>query len=87
MVVNCFLGVQSRFCDGWATRASKNAPRLGHHIPGTLIILAGRDYANPILSKLHEHPHITTELPLDGMEIGQRLAWLNQELMQLRRVA
>lgn len=91
LVVNCYLGINSRFCSGWAPRADQDAPRMGLEIPGELVVLAGREYADPVAQRLHAHPRIKLSTPLDGMQIGERLHWLNEQAAaldaELRRVA
>jgi hypothetical protein len=80
LVVNCHLGLSSRFCDGWAPHSGDpTEPRVGHRIPGELIILAGREYADPLIGRLREHQHITVQQPLEGMQIGERLHWLREQ--------
>jgi hypothetical protein len=81
-VVNCYLGLDSRFCSGWAPRSSPEEARVGVGIPGELIILADREYADPIAARLVGIPRIKVSRPLDGMQIGERLAWLKRALAE-----
>lgn len=51
-------------------------------LPLHLIVLAGQDYAQPVLATpMGQAPKAwTAELPLDGLQLGQRLSWLNHAL-------
>lgn len=82
-VVSCYLGIASRFCDGWVPHSGDPAEaKVGHRVPGELISLAGREYAEPLVHRLREHPHITVRQPLEGMQIGERLHWLREQTAQ-----
>jgi hypothetical protein len=49
-----------------------------------VVIYAGKEYAEPILRAGHRHPAIDAfEQPLRGMQIGERLRWLNGRLTSL----
>lgn len=64
---------------GWAERVRDKLdtvePESVH-----LIVLAGRKYREPLLDILPER--FTSEAPMEGLGIGQQLAWLNSQTIE-----
>jgi hypothetical protein len=45
--------------------------------PGSVVLLMGRDYADPLERAFMAH-EITVKRPLDGLSLGQRLKWFKE---------
>lgn len=80
------LALSPREREAWGERV--HAQLVMRHRVRNLCVLAGVEYVNAIGGAyLHERVERDTryhvETPLAGMQIGQRLAWLNAEIARL----
>lgn len=65
-------------------RRTVGALAARHHRHEDLLVLAGEDYAGPIRSALRDMGWTGEVIePLAGKQVGERLAWLNDELARM----
>lgn len=65
----------------WGLRVRNALTGAYRALPLHLIVLAGADYANAVLIDPYRTPiPWTYELPLDGLQVGERLSWLTTQL-------
>lgn len=69
---------------GWADSVLESITR--RHRRAELLILAGQAYASPLIQQCHwSSVGRGIAVPMDGMQIGQRLSWLTHEIGRMQR--
>lgn len=79
---DCRLPTRNQERAWWGLHVRCSLSNAYLELPLHLIVLAGQDYAQPVLATpIAQAPRAwTAELPLDGLQLGQRLSWLNHTL-------
>lgn len=62
----------------WGQRVWWSIQRRHPRVDRQIFIYAGKDYARPIRRAAHQHA--TFHEPLAGLQVGQRLKWLREQL-------